>query len=325
MIRSWVVFCSECLIFSFIILLISFLYLEPHFKNNFKEILEAKLNLTPEIDSFHFSPTGKMEGGRLQLKGETAQLGAIQFEAQSFQIIPKEFIYHQLWKHKENFDWQKVPYHINLKDISLYIENKDLNLFLPEATLDINNDDIKVQLAHASLTYPEGIFSINDITLETDLSNSLSLSFSNLYGMKESNLIECEKISALFNITQSEQKWWTRMEEIVIGSASVKGAQKIQLNALRLTPMDAQKWNLLASGSFNDKEFSISPQLKLNADDNWSISGSYDLPNTTQSFNYNINGPIAQLGHWSLSLYDENRNLLNLDINCKKEGEYIGT
>ena len=333
MIKRWLTLAIEFAAFILILCFLSFLYIEPHLESNFKKILEDKVGLKSNIGIFYFSPTGKIRGENIHLKGKLKNGLAIEIYTSKYEITPKDFIYELLLEKKENFSWKDLGYLINLTDVKVKFTDINTLINIEKIQLDLDKNKISGQLQKLFLINNFNNGHLRELTIDIN-NNHAELKVKDLIGNIDGNEFNLDDTSIKINapvakelFTKPTSEYFLSIsslfEEIRISSLKIP-KHSFNLEGARLIKIDNNSWNLYTKFSKNNQSYLLTPQLKIE-NKKLTLTGNFKHPLYKETLHYSINGPLSHTGNWNTQLYDKFNNRLELQLTKENNQPYIGT
>lgn len=295
MIRRWLAFFLELLIFAVLLISLVFLTLQPHMRRSFTTVIENRLGLKVEVGEFHFSPTGWMEGRNLRLY-EPSGGRAFAFTVESLSLEPIEPLYLSLLRNDFKLTLQQVQYRLNANELYFHWVDLDIRARLSYMKIEQKDRHLNILLHNLS---------------STGLGSSLSV---------KRAFLSLEHEGA--NLRRTD--WLKSIQELNISAAHLVGAKEFRLHTLELHRQD-QEWFGAVLGQAGDFPIQALPRLRWLDSQRFSFELDSILLPGGEKLRAEIQGPTSIFGPWSAEIGDNDLNRLVAEFNIVSRSHIFGS
>lgn len=336
MLRNWILFFGECLTIVVVVLAGAYLWIEPHLKESFVQLMEARVGLEAEVDEFFFSPTGKINGSGLVFKGVHPELGELTFKAGSYEVLPKDNLYLYLWEKQDSFNWLDLSYDVEMTDISITGHHVWLQkIHLDELKVLLEPKGAKVSLESLSWKGKEGQAELENLNVSLQ-QNRLTIQLERLQGKSRKHKAELggmafdfilpKQKTGLIASHQNFEEWLSYIEDWRSTSILYEDQETTaKIDALRMSRISDSTWKLNAAIHYNEQEAIVDNSFERLSSNKWALRGKYSLEAYERVFDYSIEGPLKVNGPWVFNLNDRQKNYLGIDLSRNEQKDWIGT
>ena len=336
MIRSWVLFLLEWCLFTLVLSLVGFFWLEPHLRQGFIGQLETRFGAEVEVKSLFFSPMGRVVGRGMLIEGNR---GGKPFRLllDEFDFASRENIYFTLWEEQEEFDWLNLSYDVEVSGIHWESGHQNLaqaSMGKLQGVWEAGGWAFKGLKTLANGTW--GLSGIETWSCSYS-SRGLGVELGEVHGGGDWGEVNLGALKLEWNDGRGEtplwEKTWTSdeilssLEEIRLGDGSIKAKDGLTgvLHQLRVQRLGEAKWEGKTSGSLDEQNWGGEVVIEKVEGLGWRLSGEFPVPLWNEPISVEVSGPLNLRGPWKAKLQDLDKNNVEVFANRGEKGFWLGS
>lgn len=282
--KAALLFFVEAAAFFFFVFMVTVMCIKPYMQSSFETVLESNFGLRAKAKIFHFSPSGYMEARDILLAGERGPAARLVLHAAKLTISPNEPIADIVWREKDRFSWKNVSFTMIVEDLELR-QGSSTRLRLASARLVREKDAVRAELRH-------------------------------LGAQKGDVRLDVKTMGALLDLPSEGEgliKWPDSLRSVDLRDAALTGAFPCLLQTVSASRRGGG-WDCRLSGKLRGTEMEASMFIRRRDDGSWEAEGEQQCPALENTIGYKLVCPPSDLRNWSLSMRDQSRNSMDLDL-----------
>jgi hypothetical protein len=301
-------------------------------KGNFISIMERKTGFVVEVDSVFFSPSGRVSGRGMKLKGGEEH-GGVVFRVQAFEMVPKENIYKALWQKRQQFQLIDVHYEIEARNIDVDFVRENHGFSLSDVNLELKGEELALELRGFVMSVPDGYVLMESMTLDVMTkkwalkieqpslfrgeSERWSCSFIRCLGWRLAEVVSWNNVDAELVLAMFDD---LRLADVEVVSS--KG--QLELNGLRIVSMGERSLRCSSQGLVNGQPVRLESDFYHHGQGEGELNIELVTALMDSPLRLNVQGKLNSSGPWGMSI-SQDESLIKLDLTRDAEGGWLCT